>query len=336
MARPGQLRPLGTGALLALCLATALTACSSDDDGGGGGGGGGGDTKGGNRALSAPKVSATPKLTSADDKGMPLDAYLLNPEQQRTLSQAQSDLVARCMNRFGFQYRMPVSDFSEQESEGRTTRVDGRFGPQSMAKARQYGYHGATSTKDPTEGWGGGDGSAKLTAQMRQVLTGARGDKEKWGAGGMMIGGAKVPDHGCLGEANKKIGGKVTAEPGTDGNFVNDIKFDTLVAAQKDKRTLAVFREWSACMAKRGYEYPDPLKAVGDPRWSKTPQATEAEKKVAVADQECRKSENVVGVWFAVDYAYQEQAVDKNAQALADVKKQNEDHLKAAADALAS
>ncbi|NJA55153.1 hypothetical protein HC023_01150, partial [Streptomyces sp. NEAU-H3] len=84
MARPGQLRPLGTGALLALCLATALTACSSDDDGGGGGG----DTKGGNRALSAPKVSATPKLTSADDKGMPLDAYLLNPEQQRTLSQA--------------------------------------------------------------------------------------------------------------------------------------------------------------------------------------------------------------------------------------------------------
>jgi hypothetical protein len=330
VARPGLLSPLAAGVLLALCLAPALTACSSGDSGGGGD-----DAKGGNRALSAPKVSATPKLTDANAKGMPLDAYLLNPDQRHTLSQAQSDLVARCMNRHGFQYRMPVEDFAQQEADGRTTRIDGRFGPQSMEKARQYGYHNAPETEDSGAGWGG-SGGAKLTEQMRQALTGAGGAKEKWGPGGMTIGGVKVPDHGCLGQAQKTIGGKVTSQPGTDGTFVNDLKFDTLVAAQKDERTRAVFRKWSRCMAGRGYEYPDPLKAAGDPRWSGTPRATESERKVAVADQECRASENVVGVWFAVDYAYQEQAVEKNAQALADVKKQNEAHLKAAADALAS
>ncbi|MFE0438861.1 hypothetical protein ACFW2K_28315 [Streptomyces nigra] len=115
-----------------------------------------------------------------------------------------------------------------------------------------------------------------------------------------------------------------------DADISTDLKFATLAKAQKDPRTLQVFSLWSHCMREYDYSYSGPLDASGDPRWTKSRMPTSEEKKVAVADQECRARHNVVGVWFAVDYEYQEQAVKENKKELDGVKRQLDRQVDAA------
>jgi hypothetical protein len=309
---------------LLVCVPLLLAGCSDGDSSSA-------DSK--ENPKTPPAVAETPKITSANDKSMPLDTYLLNPEQSETLDNAYAGLVSDCMKRFGFDYTPPRSGTASTSSDAPTTRIDGRFGPQSAEKAEKWGYHpvgGLTGEEDSP--WG--NKGQKMTASMQTAERGSDDPKEKFGSGGQVINGQTVPDHGCVGEAQKKLTGSVNGNRG-DAELATDLKFDTLVKAQQDARTRAVFAKWSTCMKEQGFDYADPLKPLDDEQWSKTPQPTRHEIQVATADQECRAKHNVVGVWFAVDYAYQERAVEQNAEALADVKKDIDSMLKAAANAQA-
>ncbi|MBD0841161.1 MULTISPECIES: hypothetical protein [unclassified Streptomyces] len=275
-------------------------------------------------------MAETPKITNANEKSMPLDTYLLNPEQSETIDNAYRGIVSDCMKRFGFDYTLS-QDPDSGYGDSPTTRIDGRFGRQSAEDAEKWGYHSVGSdTGEDSNPWGG----PKLTAGMQTAMNGSSDPKQKFGPGGQVINGEKVPDHGCVGEARKKLTGSVNGNT-VDAKLATDLKFDTLTKAQQDKRTRAVFAKWSTCMKGKGFDYADPIEANGDEEWSKTPQPTQHEIQVATADQDCRKKHNVVGVWFAVDYAYQEQAVEQNAEALADVRNGIDDMLKAAATAQA-
>ncbi|MFE2041972.1 hypothetical protein ACFXAZ_13775 [Streptomyces sp. NPDC059477] len=279
-----------------------------------------------------PPVTGTPNITDANDRSMPLDTYLLNPEQRETLDNAYAALVSDCMARFGFDYSVPQAE--EQDSgDAPTTRTDGRFGLQSAEQAEQWGYHpvGGVTEEDDSP-WV--DEGQKLTAEMQTAERGSDDPKEKFGPGGQVINGETVPDQGCVGEARKKLTGSVDGSVG-DPQTSTDLKLDTLVKAQQDSRTRAVFAKWSTCMKGKGFDYADPLKAGDDEQWAGTPQPTRQEIQVATADQECRAEHNVVGVWFAVDYAYQEQAVEQNAEALNEAKADIDAMLKASADELA-
>ncbi|MFJ4685931.1 hypothetical protein [Streptomyces sp. NPDC088789] len=279
-----------------------------------------------------PAVAETPKITDANDRAMPLDTYLLNPEQRETLDNAYAGLMSDCMKRFGFDYTPPT--VTEQPSgDGPRTRTDGRFGLQSAEQAEKWGYHpvGGITEKDDSP-WGA-EGQ-KMTAVMQTAERGSDDPKEKFGSGGQVINGQTVPDHGCVGEARKKLTGSVDGSVG-DPQTSTDLKLDTLAKAQQDARTRAVFAEWSTCMKGKGFDYADPLAANGDERWVRTPQPTRHEIQVATADQECRAKHNVVGVWFAVDHAYQERAVEQNAEALSEAKADIDGMLKASASELA-
>ena len=48
----------------------------------------------------------------------------------------------------------------------------------------------------------------------------------------------------------------------------------------------------------------------------------------------CKAQFNVVGTWYTVEVAYQQQMVEQNAQALADIKKAKEQQLKLMAQVL--
>jgi len=281
------------------------------------------------RVVVPPLVSATPVLDSANNQPLPLDAYLFDPEQMFTVEKAQAQLGTSCMARFGFSYTHPALLQPRRGSDVPTTRRDGRYGPQNAAVMAQWGYH--------SEGGDVGAGSApprpQLSQQMTAALRGSSDMKQKYGPGGQVINGQTVPDHGCVGETVKKLTGAVDGRVG-DAQLAEDLKFRTLQDSQQDARTRAVFAQWSQCMKESGFSYPDPVAAMGDKTWSDSPVPTPHEILVATADAACRHSTNLVGVWYAVDFAYQQQAIAENAAAMAQIKTALQAQVKAATAAL--
>ncbi|MFI2350932.1 hypothetical protein ACH492_28705 [Streptomyces sp. NPDC019443] len=269
-------------------------------------------------------------MTNANNQEMPLDQYLLNPDQLESVSSAYSLRVAGCMHKYGLSFEAPKQSIGAGiGADAPSSRVDGRFGYQSMAHAKEWGYHPAggfpkgetwkTSPDNDPEKW--------------FVLTGARDTDVLSGPGGLTRSGSRVPSHGCVGSALMEITGSRNGRIG-DADIATNLKFDTLVAAQKDPRTLRVFSLWSHCMQKHGYSYRSPLDALSDPRWVKSSRPSSAEIETAVADQECRARHNVVGVWFTVDFSYQERAVADNRDELLKVRKRIDYQVKAAQEIL--
>ncbi|MFE4974868.1 hypothetical protein ACFRAR_22540 [Kitasatospora sp. NPDC056651] len=275
--------------------------------------------------------SGIPVLQSANDRPLPLDPYLLNPDQWVTLSGAQDKLLSRCLARFGFsENRTPIP--MRRDSDAPKTRVDGHYGRQSPELMAKWGYHpegGARPSQvAPAER------TQTPSAEMRIAQTGSSDAGQMFGPGGQVIGGQTVPDHGCFGEMTQQLTGAVDGQLG-DAKAAEDLKFATLKDSRDDARTREAFARWSSCMKAGGYDYPDPPAASGDPEWPKTPMPTQRELQVATADSACRSKANVVGVWYAVDFGYEEQAIKENAAAMAEAKKGLEAQLAAAAKALA-
>ncbi|WP_377267586.1 hypothetical protein [Peterkaempfera sp. SMS 1(5)a] len=278
---------------------------------------------------STPTSSASssfPVLVDANNRAMPLDPYLLNPEQEKTISNANSALISQCMRSFGYNFVLASEsgDPTGIGADAPSTRMDGYFGFQSMTHAQKWGYH-------PEGGYPAANGAPvqHQTSSERIALSGTADPQQKEGDGGQIINHRKVPDRGCVGEARRSLTGSASGNIGNP-DFVVGLKFDTLTKGVKDPRTIAVFSKWSACMKKKGYDYIDPLEAAGDSSWSEGRLPTRQEIRVAVADQECRRVNNVVGVWFSVDYEYQRQAVRQNSSRLAAIKESMMSHLSAA------
>lgn len=283
------------------------------------------------KALPRPVVSVTPMLKSANDMPLPLDAYLLNPSQASAVSNAQQKLTSQCMHRFGFTY-MPPAPPDSRDSDAPTTRTDGRYGHQSAVLMARWGYHPEGGI--PTASVKSGGGGWMPTPEMAAAERGVSDPKQRFGPGGQIINGQKVPDHGCVGETIKQLTGTLDGRLG-DVQIAEKIKFETLRNSQDDARTRAVFAKWALCMRDNGYGYADPLAAMGDKEWRSTPVPTQRELRVASTDAACRTKHNVVGVWYAVDFAYQKQAIKDNAKEMAAAKADMEALVRAAERTLA-
>ncbi|WP_035849582.1 hypothetical protein [Kitasatospora azatica] len=265
----------------------------------------------------APTVATIPTLDSANDQPLPLDGYLMTPAQLDKVQKAQQRLITGCMARFGFTFSPPTSIPMPRDSGAPDSRTDGRYGRQNAALSAKWGYHAEGGTPASREKPGAAD--ALLPAQEVAALRGTSDPNQRFGPGGQLINSQKVPEHGCVGEVNQQFTGSVTGLVG-DAQFANDVKFATLDASQQDQRTKAVFATWSQCMARSGYDYPDPVKAAGDQQWFKGPLPDQHELQVATADAACRHENNVVGTWYAVDFAYQQATIAANAEKMAQVK----------------
>ncbi|MEV6978481.1 hypothetical protein [Kitasatospora sp. NPDC093806] len=318
-----HIRPTAAPATrLALAGAVALlaAACTSTDSGG---------AKGTSTEAkgAVPAVSAPPSIATAADKALPIDPYLLSYEQRDQLERADSVLVTRCMARFGIQYQAPPQIPGGNRPRSRTDR---RYLEMTADSAQAYGYHGAEGDR-PTPA----PPPPQVSDATRLVLTGSAAANAKSGQGGQDYNGAKVPKGGCLGEAKEKLGANPSNNGGGDAQLARDIDAGARERSKTDDRVLGVFKSWSDCMRTKGYDYPDPVKVLDDPRWS-SPAPTDVERGTAVADVACKQQANVVGVWFAVEAAYESQLIEQNTTALAQIRKENEDRLRAAAQALSS
>jgi hypothetical protein len=137
-----------------------------------------------------------------------------------------------------------------------------------------------------------------------------------------------VPTGGCIGQAEARIGGSV-ADFGRSLD-ADTIKIESYDTSRTSPQVVMVLKAWSNCMAQGGYPYADPLGAASDPRWD-TPAATSPEIRTAAADVACKRTTNLVGIWYAAEADYMNQRIGADSNELAKEKARRDSALAIAA-----
>jgi hypothetical protein len=258
---------------------------------------GAGCRQGGTAEDGEPALGEIPRSPNVTALSLPMDAYLGTPAVRRTVNEARNALFASCMRRFGFQPTPPVLPPAL-----RSNHV-GRYGLAVLAEAQQHGYHPASMGRVNPSARSGSAEEASPAARAVAEGTGQRVEG--------------LPAGGCLGEARRKIAAGAPTPP--DADIAARLDFQANSQARQDSRVLKVTAAWSACMKRAGYAYADPMAANDDPRF-RTDAPSAPEVQVATADVRCKQETNLVGVWVAVESAYQRRAIERNAEPLHAVK----------------
>ncbi|WP_424856029.1 hypothetical protein [Streptomyces sp. SAI-170] len=244
------------------------------------------------------------------DLRLPLQDYLLDDRQLRDLDRARVVLIDRCMHDFGFTYavRQPAADYGPRSATER------RYGITDAADAAAYGY--GLGKRDP----------ALQKPPARPVLH-ADAETVLFGKGRSSIKGRKVPEGGCMTQADRSLGS--VAPAGTDPGLPQQLSFRAFDLSRADSRVRGAIRAWSACMAESGHDYADPLAPLADPALTgSTSRRTIA---TATADIRCKQRTNLVGVWFTVESAYHKRLIDQHTEELEAVRAANTARLRTAA-----
>ncbi|MFE4975122.1 hypothetical protein ACFRAR_23835 [Kitasatospora sp. NPDC056651] len=247
--------------------------------------------------MAPPPIGDVPRLSQVADRTLPIEAYLLSREDFRQYDAAQTALVTRCVRGFGLDYTHPLGGTS---SETQTTH---RYDPVELADVSVNGYH----SPDPSGGKKPGS-EPSLSADVITALGSGLGTNGKPASGSPSpFRGKALPPGGCISAAQQEL----IAHGGTgrDAQVAVTINFEGFERSGADPRVKAVFQDWSRCMAERGYTYATPDDALKDSRWVASPTPSAEEIATATADVQCKERTNVVGVWFTVETAYENELI---------------------------
>jgi len=238
-----------------------------------------------------------PVLLDSVHLRLPVQDYQLTDAQATLVSRGRMLLVERCMHRFGVNYTAPQT---APGGYGPRSLTDRRYGITDAALAARYGYR--LGDRDPA--LQKRPPARSLEPDAQTVLT---------GEGRSRIHGMAVPDGGCIGEADQHLAR--LAPPGADPWLGNRLQLESFQVSVRDQRVQDVFRAWSACMRRAGYEYASPRTVAGDPQFVGS-RPGQHEIAVARADVRCKASTNVIGIWFTVESAYQSGWIRQHAVAM--------------------
>lgn len=319
-------RPLLPAATL---LALVLTGCS-DPDGGSG--------------HEEPKLGEIAVAPAAASLSLPLDAYTDTDAETARMGQVQQRLLARCMARYGFPYEeVRPAGSAAAAGPGGAGGAEGRhrtlFGAADPVFAAAHGYDTTAGKGRPVK-----PPAPALSESAAMVMHGERQGAEQPTTpapdaqteeeaaqvdSGIDVGGQKVPAGGCAREAYRKL--YAPTKGSVDLLFPFGLASEAHERSKGDSRVTRVLKDWSACMEKSGYAgLKDPYEVVqklgleADPGGPKAVTA-------AKADVACKVEVNLVGIWAAVEKAYQERLVEEQAETLALYKRQREARFKMAA-----
>ncbi|MFE6285600.1 hypothetical protein [Streptomyces sp. NPDC057877] len=244
-----------------------------------------------------PSAQATSGLT----KGMtlPIQAYLVSYPQQVTVLRAQHSVQKECMKRLGFEYN-PREPGHFPPPNADDANMSRRYGVADLEQAREYGYRLPGNSGEPPA-------DEKISEAANAALLGRTSSGEE-------VTTAGVPEGGCLGESERRIG----TLDGALASRLNNEGFDASKALPKVR---AVVQKWSTCMRGKGYAVATPLdaaKLAGSAGGSGAAPARETE--IAVADVECKKSTDLVSVWFTEESRIQSDLIERNQLALQEAK----------------
>jgi hypothetical protein len=260
---------------------------------------------------SEPAIGAIRTVTTTSELVLPLDAYGLGTKEYGTVTRAAWHLARACLRRFGSEYTLPEAALtsSAPNFEHPNERRYGLYDPES---AGVRGYNVAPEQRPPIENvrtfaWNPSEAELLL---VRGPGAGATGPPPP-----LDLEGRPLPDGGCRGEADRILAGGAPV-PAND-NLPNELAHELFKKAEADSRVRAAMVQWSGCMARAGYTYAT-IWEPNDRRWPE--EASEEEIATAKADVRCKRETNLVGTWFTVETAYQQQVIDERAEELAAVQ----------------
>ncbi|MFA1541817.1 hypothetical protein [Actinomadura monticuli] len=262
--------------------------------------GGGPGESGGEPAIGSPPV-----IRDGTQIKLPLDAYM--PEEG-VLGKANDLLLQDCVRRYGFSLGAAAAPRPRPRNERRFGIVDAE-----VAARHGYGL--------PPEAKAGATGQQRQLAVPNppptEVLYGRASDSSRQTV--QNYAGKPVPAGGCIGEVRARLSSGAPAR--ADIRLGERLANQAHAQAEHDSRVTSAWALWSRCMAKLGYTYKTPWDAHDDPQWQRRESAGSREIRTARADIACRNETNMVGIWLAVESAYQRRLVEKNSLALAETKK---------------
>ncbi|GFE19530.1 hypothetical protein Sgleb_75770 [Streptomyces glebosus] len=252
----------------------------------------------------APHTTTPPPVTRhAKQLTLPLDAYALTVNETHVVEDAQDILMRRCMNNRGMEWK-PLPHVDAQDTEPPNVR---RYGA-GEAQALRYGYHlppDPPSVVRRNRAWEERDA---LPAAIQRAAYGSSGKG------------------GCLKTAQHQLVGD-TAPP--DYHAFNQLTGTALETSRHAPEVRDAQRKWHLCMAKAGFDYPEPVAALTSERWN-TPASTPAERATARADVTCQRSAKVMAVWAAAETRIQRRLIQHNSYRLHEAKSRKARWLSAA------
>lgn len=311
---PGQVLAIAGLAPLAVGLIAACTSSASSP---------GAQSRTNSLEVDTPSIAVTPTATTVHGLALPIQSYLPTAADQNVVINAEQNLTARCMSRFGFTWTYAPSDVQDYD------QITRAYGIGDPATAAEYGYHLPASDPSAQKPKTGPRGPAYSPSELL-VLTGSTTGEPAGSGGPTSYKGESIPRGGCQGQSRTKITGVDEIDP---TQLAAAIQVAMWKKSQTDPRVVAVFKGWAACMSTAGYTYTDPLEAAADPRWT-TPAATRAEVQTARADVSCKQKTNLIGVWYGVESGYEKAAIQQQIQQLTDIKRRWAAAAKKAADLL--
>ncbi|WP_328958860.1 hypothetical protein [Kitasatospora purpeofusca] len=268
--------------------------------------------------MEPPSIGDVPRLSRVDDRALPIETYLLSGEQFRQLDAAQGVLVTRCVRGFGLDYSAPTP------TAPTTTQTTHRYDPVDSSDVSANGYH----SPDPDRGRKPG-AAPSLSPDVTTVLGAGLGPDGRPAPGtAAEYRGKQLPAGGCIADAQRRLAAH--GGTGRDADVAVGVNYEGFERSRQDPRVLAVFRDWSRCMAERGYSYGTPGDALKDPRWGATATPSAEEIATAGADVACKERVNVVGVWFTVESAYEQELIRLKQPELAAARAGNDAMLEVA------
>ncbi|MFJ7422810.1 hypothetical protein ACIQXD_30030 [Streptomyces uncialis] len=253
---------------------------------------------------------ATPRRGLAKGLELPLERYMQSYEQRVAIDQAVRDQQTACMATFGFAFRPPPAGTTPPPNPN-DANMERRYGITDRVVAEQHGY-GLAKGEPPA-----GASSPKLSEAAAMVLSGGVREGDTKSSAPTSYEGREIPEGGCSGWAPRKVGAE-----GLDFSLVSRLNYESLARSQEKPKVRAALRSWSRCMKKKGYEVAIPFDAIH----LTTGKGNGSEKAVAIAlaDIDCKKSTDLVSVWYRVDSGIQREQIEQHRAGLETSRKRNE------------
>ncbi|MFI6768018.1 hypothetical protein [Streptomyces sp. NPDC050355] len=252
---------------------------------------------------STPASHPLPVSRQAERLRLPLDAYASTVAETHVVEDAQDILMRRCMNDLDMEWKtLPRVD--AQDTEPPNLR---RYGADE-SEAVRYGYHPRPDPPSVVRRNRAWDEREALPAEVQRAAYGRSGKD------------------GCLKSAQHQLVGD-TAPP--DYHAFNQLTGTALETSRRTPEVRDALRTWHTCMAKAGFDYPDPFAAAGSERWE-TAAPTATERATARRDVACQKSAKLVTVWAAAETRIQHRLIQQNTNRLHEAKARKDRWLAAA------
>ncbi|MDH6128059.1 hypothetical protein [Kitasatospora sp. GP82] len=304
-------RPLAAavGACAALAVLSGCSAASADGTG-------------------APAPSPTPTTVESTDLHLPIADYIPSQADQTLYSKGAQVVLQECMKGYGLSF----PDHYLGPKSAPSTITEMRYGVTSSARAKTTGYHFGPADPGYLDFTPPPDQPENRDQGYQLVLKG-NGTPGKNEGTPTTYRSMTVPPGGCMGQMTKKLSAGATFLGEAD--LVKQINAKGFSQSMQEPAVQAVFKDWSSCMAGKGYHYATPMDAVNDPAFG-GPKPAPGEPQTAQADLACKQQYNVVGVWYASEANQQRALMAQHAGELRTIKVQMQQQIAVASDVLRS